>query len=186
MMPDSAQAAAFRANLEPQAIVRRQDGSVVDASRGWLVHFGLDHEDTVGHTLPELEIFADAASQRRFQVALERSDGMEDAEFALRDRGGGVTRGRVTVDPLPSQPECCLVVVRDNVPVSEMSATLAHELNQPLAAIMANALAGLRFMDRDPIDTAELRSLLQDIVADDRRATEIIHRLRAFLRHGVE
>ena len=66
--------------------------------------------------------------------------------------------------------------------LGELSASLAHELNQPLMAIMSNAQAALRFMDQVPLDRAELRSILTDIVDNDRRAGEVIRRLRAMLR----
>ncbi|NWG75423.1 MAG: response regulator [Rubrivivax sp.] len=64
---------------------------------------------------------------------------------------------------------------------------LAHELHQPLAAILANAQAALRLMERDAPDLEEIRRILDDVVADDRRAAEMIHRLRsAFRRSSAE
>ncbi len=66
--------------------------------------------------------------------------------------------------------------------IGELTASLAHELNQPLTGILANAQAGLRFLDRTPPDLLEIRSILSDIVDDDKRAGEVIRRLRALLR----
>lgn len=66
--------------------------------------------------------------------------------------------------------------------LGELSGSLAHELNQPLASILSNAQAAQRFMAEDEPDLAELRDILEDIVAEDRRAGEIIYRLRALLR----
>jgi C4-dicarboxylate-specific signal transduction histidine kinase len=66
--------------------------------------------------------------------------------------------------------------------LGELSGSLAHELNQPLASILSNAQAAQRFMAQDEPDLAELRDILEDIVAEDRRAGEIIYRLRALLR----
>ena len=63
-----------------------------------------------------------------------------------------------------------------------VSASLAHELNQPLAAILSNAQAGLRFMDSKNPGTEEIRPILEDIVHDDKRAGAIISGLRAMLR----
>ncbi|MBC7940245.1 MAG: PAS domain S-box protein [Chitinophagaceae bacterium] len=68
--------------------------------------------------------------------------------------------------------------------LSELSGSLAHELNQPLAAILSNAQAALRFLDRGSPDLVEVREILQDIVADDRRAGEIIQGLRLMLKRG--
>jgi two-component system sensor kinase FixL len=61
---------------------------------------------------------------------------------------------------------------------------LAHELNQPLTAILSNAQAALRFIASDSPDLAEIRDILGDIVADDRRAGEVIYRLRSLFRKG--
>ena len=66
--------------------------------------------------------------------------------------------------------------------LGELAGSLAHELNQPLTAILSNAEAAVRFLARDPIDVSELRSLLEDIAADDKRAGEVISRMRALLR----
>jgi signal transduction histidine kinase len=61
-------------------------------------------------------------------------------------------------------------------------ASLAHELSQPLAAILSNAQAGLRFLSGNPPDLDEFRTILKEIVADDKRAGEIIESLRLMLR----
>lgn len=61
--------------------------------------------------------------------------------------------------------------------------SLAHELNQPLSAILSNAQAARRFLasPNPPID--EIRAIIDDIDADDRRAGELIHGMRALLNH---
>ena len=66
--------------------------------------------------------------------------------------------------------------------LGELTAALAHELNQPLAAILSNAQAAARLLDRDPPEIRETGEVLRDIVADDRRAGAIIKRLRAMIR----
>lgn len=64
-----------------------------------------------------------------------------------------------------------------------LSASLAHELNQPLAAVLSNAQAALRFIDGGRADPAEIRQILEDIVRDDKRAATVISNLRAMMRH---
>ena len=66
----------------------------------------------------------------------------------------------------------------------ELASALAHELNQPLAAILSNAQAGRRFLAAGNPDLEELQAILDDIARDDKRAGEVIHRLRAILRKG--
>jgi PAS domain S-box-containing protein len=66
--------------------------------------------------------------------------------------------------------------------LAELSGSLAHELNQPLTAILSNAQAATRFMAMDPPDLDEVRESLVNIVESDKRAGEVIRRLRAMLR----
>jgi len=68
--------------------------------------------------------------------------------------------------------------------LGELSGSLAHELNQPLAAILCNAQAAQRMLAQDGADLHELREILRDIVADDRRAGEIIQGLRQLFKRG--
>lgn len=69
--------------------------------------------------------------------------------------------------------------------LGEMSSSLVHELNQPLAAILSNAQAAQRILRRDPPDTLEIQEILSDIVDNDRRAGEVIGRMRGFVRKEV-
>jgi len=67
----------------------------------------------------------------------------------------------------------------------ELAAALAHELRQPLTAILSNAEAGLHMLAAPgPVDVAEVREILGDIVGSAQRAGEVIHRLRGLLRKG--
>lgn len=68
--------------------------------------------------------------------------------------------------------------------LGELSGSLAHELNQPLTAILSNAQAAQRFLANDPPDLDEVRDILKDIVAEDKRAGEVIRRLRLLLKKG--
>ncbi|HVJ38049.1 MAG TPA: ATP-binding protein [Stenotrophomonas sp.] len=66
--------------------------------------------------------------------------------------------------------------------IGEISGSLAHELNQPLAAILANAQAAQRMLRRNPAEIADVRDILEDIVENDRRAGQVISRLRGLLK----
>ena len=70
--------------------------------------------------------------------------------------------------------------------LGELSGSLAHELNQPLAAILSNAQAAQRMLMRNPEDLSEIGDILSDIVENDRRAGEVIRRLRTLLRKGSQ
>jgi PAS domain S-box-containing protein len=66
--------------------------------------------------------------------------------------------------------------------MGEMTASVAHELNQPLTAIANNASAARRFLERGTMDPALLQQLLQDMVSDSQRAGEVIRGIRSLVR----
>ena len=66
--------------------------------------------------------------------------------------------------------------------LGELTASLAHELNQPLTAIVSNAYAGERYLAGPAPPLEELREILADVAADAQRAGEVIHRLRSLLK----
>jgi two-component system sensor kinase FixL len=68
--------------------------------------------------------------------------------------------------------------------MGELAASLAHELNQPLTAILSNAQAAQRFLAANPADLGEVRDILGDIVQDNSRAGEVIRRLRELAKKG--
>lgn len=65
--------------------------------------------------------------------------------------------------------------------LGELSGAMAHELNQPLAAILANAEAGAQLLSRPPADLEEIAAILADIAEDDRRAARLIVDLRRLM-----
>ena len=69
--------------------------------------------------------------------------------------------------------------------VGELAATLAHEINQPLGAIVSNAEAARRLLDPAEPKRTDLLDTLADIIDDGQRASEVIRRLRTMLRTGV-
>jgi PAS domain S-box-containing protein len=66
--------------------------------------------------------------------------------------------------------------------LGELAAAIAHEINQPLCAIVSNAETVRGYLTGNTVDVAEVDETLQDIVADGRRASEIIRRIRSLLR----
>ena len=68
--------------------------------------------------------------------------------------------------------------------IGQFTAGLAHELNQPLGAILRNAEAAELFLQSPTPDLEELRAIVQDIRKDEQRACDVIDRLRSFLKRG--
>src|SRR5207344_1458388 len=63
----------------------------------------------------------------------------------------------------------------------ELTASIAHEINSPLGAILTNAETAQAILKSPSPDIAELNEIVGDIVRDDRRATEVIRRMRSLL-----
>ena len=68
--------------------------------------------------------------------------------------------------------------------LGELSGSLAHELNRPLGAILSNAQAAQRMLANGGVDVAEFREIFNDIVSENKRAAEVIRRLRLWLQKG--
>jgi C4-dicarboxylate-specific signal transduction histidine kinase len=68
--------------------------------------------------------------------------------------------------------------------VGEMATSLAHELNQPLTAIVTNASAAQRFIARGDLNPTELSEMLADIGDDGRRASEVIRGIKGMVRRA--
>ena len=68
--------------------------------------------------------------------------------------------------------------------LGEMTASIAHEVNQPLSGIISNAGAGERFIDRGNVNLEQLREILVDIGADGRRAHDVMQNIRNTVKRG--
>jgi C4-dicarboxylate-specific signal transduction histidine kinase len=75
-----------------------------------------------------------------------------------------------------------LAHVNRNATAGELSSSIAHELNQPLGAILTNAETAELILSSPSPDLEEIREILADIRRDDLRASEVIRRLRSFMR----
>ncbi|WP_245310094.1 PAS domain-containing sensor histidine kinase [Bradyrhizobium jicamae] len=70
--------------------------------------------------------------------------------------------------------------------LGELAASIAHEVNQPLAAVVTNAAACRRWLDRKPPDLKEARGTLESIIKDGNRAGEVIQRVRALVNKAPD
>jgi C4-dicarboxylate-specific signal transduction histidine kinase len=67
------------------------------------------------------------------------------------------------------------------ITMGHLAASIAHEVNQPIAATVANAHAALRWLDAQPPDLGEVRQALRDIIEDGNRTGEVIGRIRGLI-----
>jgi C4-dicarboxylate-specific signal transduction histidine kinase len=92
-----------------------------------------------------------------------------------------VTRRRQAENEARQQREELAHALRVNT-LGELAASLAHEINQPLAAIVTNAQAATRMLDGGPGAESDVAESLADIATDGKRASHIIRQLRALFR----
>jgi two-component system, LuxR family, sensor kinase FixL len=172
--------------------------------------FGLSRDVLVGSTVerlvPETLRLSHEAYRRGFTAELPpRAMGFDRDTHALRSDGSEVPVEVFLTPMRGAEPSMMLVSIidiserrlnerraatqRDEIAhlsrvamLGELSGSLAHELNQPLAAILSNAQAAQRLLARDPPQLPAVTEILADIVASDRRAGAVIERLRSMLR----
>lgn len=147
-----------------------------------------------------------AALRQSFAAAAARRQMRPPREFRLEGRNGPGPLVEVTLNPIDIDGNPMTIAVIQDISarvdrereeamqraalahvarvgtLAELSGSLAHEINQPLAAILSNAQASLRFVSRPEPDLGEVTEGLREIVDNAKRAGEVIRRLRAMLR----
>jgi PAS domain S-box-containing protein len=149
---------------DAEVVIERPDGSRITA----LVNIQPLKNDR-GDVTGAINCFFDITERLRIEDALRESKdlvALKHAELQIQQQREELTR------------------VSRLAMLGEFSALLAHELSQPLGAIMTNAEAARHHLSREPHDLLEVRTILADIVAADHRATEIIQGLRQLHRKG--
>jgi PAS domain S-box-containing protein len=146
---------------------------------------------------------------RLSKPALDRCFSGETANFAdWVDSAAGHQYWVVTYSPVQVESErveAALVVARDVTELmlasdkirdvenqlahaarvatmGQLTASIAHEVNQPITGVLTNAQAALRFLGAEPVDLGEIRQILNDIVKGANRAGEIVARTSAFVK----
>lgn len=200
---------AFRQGPDAIALSRQADGSIVEANDRWLELLGYAPGTAAADVTP-LHEHLDDGNRRRLQALAVSPRAGGDLELVLADRYGGVHAALAAIAPVEVAGEPChITILRDITAqrqaesdareqrrqlthltrvasLSEFSSTIAHELNQPLTAILANAQAALRFLQRDPPNVGEIRAILDEIAEADKRAGQLIHHLRLLMKKGEE
>ena len=202
-------ATAFKASPDAMAISRSLDGQVIVANDRWLQL--LSDPRALSGPLPLVPLLAHLVEADRPKL-LSAMDGVgpavRDLELGLSDLNGLARRVVVSVTSIELQGVPCLLnVVRDisaqrhaesdareqRLQLTHLSrvaslttfgGTLAHELTQPLTAVLNNAQAAVLFLEHDPVDMAEIRSALGDISDAAKRAGLVIDHLRLLMQKG--
>lgn len=200
-------AKAFRASPDAIAITHASTRRIIEVNGRWQALFDCTRQEAIGRTADDLGFVqeTDVASLRE---ALTLTGYVREMEMTARNRKGEEMRCLVNAELMEVSGEPCHITMFRDVTerrraehliaaqrrqlahlgrvavLGELSGALAHELNQPLTAILANARAAQRLMSRPSFDLTEISNILGDIAADDLRAGAVIRRMRDLIRNG--
>lgn len=201
---------AFRGSPDAIAIARKSDGAVITANDRWLDLFGYSGELLAAGRVAPLATHLDEQARRTLRLLAHDDAPVRDMEVEWRDRHGQRRVGLLSTSVVHARDEVREVqILRDitgqrqaereareqrrqlthlarAASLGGFSAAVAHELNQPLAAILSNAQAALSCLARQPPRTAELPAVLSDIVAATKQASALIQHLRQLMKNGEE
>ena len=138
-----------------------------DDSGRWFitrVHPYRGSEDKIEGVVVTFIDITDRKEAERVRLELQAAQSKAAAENVLRQKEAELARTSRTLM------------------VGEFATSIAHEINQPLAGVMTNAEAGLRWLNGETPNISEIRNSLDLIVRDSRRASEVIQRVRSFVK----
>jgi len=138
-------------------------------------------------------------------VAIAEGRSLFESETALRTLQGDALTALMTIAFPPESYDCVLVSLMDITErnrtqealqqaqaelahvtrvttLGQLTASIAHEVNQPLAAIVTNGEACLRWLGRQPPEVEEVRGAVESMISDGRRASDVVSGLRALSR----
>lgn len=196
----------FAASPDAMAVMRREDGTILDVNDRWVATFGYAWHEALGQTARSLGIYANIGDADAIWSMIAEGGRVRSREIDLRNKAGEVKHFLLSVDSAIVNGEPCVIgTARDVtlqrqtewqlqaqreqlahlgrvVTLGELAGTLAHELEQPLTAIFINTEAAQRLLKQCPVDMDAMAEIVKDIAADDRRAHSVLARIRAMMR----
>jgi PAS domain S-box-containing protein len=153
------------------------------------------HPDDCARVLAVWQSTTAASEPYDIELRLRRSDGVyrwfNSRGTPMRDAEGGVVRwyalltdinDRKTAEDALRRTETRLSRARQAASVAELSASIAHEINQPLASVVTNAHACQTWLSHDPPNLERALATLERIIRDGHSAAEVLRRIRALFK----
>jgi|SRR5215475_9086485 PAS domain S-box-containing protein len=163
-----------------------QEAELLGKTSGWLLH-----PDDREKTRIETRQLAAGKVTQRFETRFRHKDGSYRwlSWKAVKDEGRIYAMARDVTELKDAEnklriAQLELAQVSRRSTLAAMSAAIAHEIRQPLGAIVTNANAGLRWLDRPAPDLDEVRDALRHIGSDGHRASEVIQSIRSMFAKG--
>lgn len=197
---------AFRSNPSSMTIVRLSDGRFLDVNASFERQTGFRREEVIGRTTEEIGIWVDPDDTTAFSEAICQSGRVEGREVRFRTRSGAPATAVFSAEIIEIDGARCLLsagvdvterkrteaqaaLLREELAhlgrvtmLDALTGSLAHEINQPLTAIMTNADAAVHLLAAQPPRFGALGEAIEDIRRDVARAGEVVRRMRVLLR----
>ncbi len=194
----------FRGSPVSISIVRQNDGRIIDVNPAWERTMGVSRDHVIGRTHLELGFGFEASGDQRYLEYLASGKSLRDFEQRLRLPNGECRLLSVYSELVDLHGERCYISMAKDITeiqqveearrklqqasrlgmLGELTASIAHEINQPLGAILSNADAASILMESPEPPLQEIREILSDIRRDDMRASEVIRQVRSMVAKG--
>ena len=199
-------ATAFHSNPCAMTIVRMSDARFLDVNASFERQTGFRRDEVIGRTVDEIGMWIDPDDLATIVTAICQAGRIESHEVRYRTRSGAVSTAVYSADIIQFGGEPCILAAGLDVTerrrtetqaaqlreelahlgrvtmVDALTASLAHEINQPLTAVATNAEAAVRLLTAQPPRWRDLAAALTDIRRDSQRAGDVVRRMRVLLR----
>ena len=207
--PDANFVTAFRLNPCAMTIVRLSDGHFQDVNESFERQTGFRRDDVIGRCVSDVGMWIDPEDLAAVSAEIQIGGKVGSREVRYRTRAGTPATAVYSADIIMFRGEPCVLAaglditarkqaefqaaaLRDELAhlgrvtmLDALTGSLTHEINQPLGAMMANTEAALRMVSVHPLPLRELRDTLNELLSDNRRAGDVLQRMRALLKKGA-
>jgi len=208
-VPDTNFVTAFRLNPCAMTIARLSDGRFLDVNESFERQTGFSRGDVIGRSVQETGLWIDPDDLAAASAEIRIAGKLGSREVRFRTKAGTPGIAVHSADIIMFQGERCVLAaglditdrkqaefqaaaLREELAhlgrvtmLDALTGSLAHEINQPLAAMMANTEAALRMLSIQPTPLRDLRDTLNELLSDNRRAGDVLQRMRTLLKKGA-
>jgi signal transduction histidine kinase len=162
-------------------------GSELQSCRGFIIPIGVNASGGLVAVACDRPDFPTETDQLLLNVAVNHAaTGIESARLIHERRRTEEELRQARAEEALRATRRELALVSRRTTIAAMSAGITHEIKQPLAAIVVNAAAGLRWLGRTPPELSELRDTLNHIAADGHRVSQVIESVRAMFNSSAD